>query len=66
MSFDNYDVAVTFTGLTDYPRRVPFNPPQKYPEYRGSEVDPQNQVYHYVRETLFRLGLDRENYNTPA
>ncbi len=66
MGFDNHDVAVTFSGLTDYPRQVPFNPPQKYPEYRGTELDPGNQVYHYVRETLYRLGLDKENFNTPA
>ena len=66
MGFHNYDVAVTFTGLADYPRRVPFHPPQKYPEYRGTNLDPDNQVYHYVRETLRRLGLDRENFNTPA
>ena len=66
MGFDNHDVAVTFTGLTDYPRQVPFNPPQKYPEYRGTELDPGNRVYHHVRETLYRLGLDQENFNTPA
>jgi hypothetical protein len=66
MGFHNYDVAVTFTGLTDYPRQVPFHPPQKYPEYRGTDLDPGNHVYHYVRETLWRLGLDRENFDTPA
>lgn len=66
MGFHNYDVAVTFTGLTDYTRQVPFHPPQKYPEYRGTDLDPGNAVYHYVRETLWRLGLDRENFNTPA
>ena len=66
MGFENHDVAVTFSGLTDYPRQVPFNPPQKYPEYRGTELDPGNQVYHHVRQTLFRLGLDKENFNTSA
>ena len=66
MGFDNHDVAVTFTGLTDYPRQVPFHPPQKYPEYRGTQLDLCNQIYHYVRETLYRLGLDKENFNTPA
>lgn len=66
MGFDNHDIAVTFTGLADYPRQVPFNPPQKYPEYRGVELDPRNQVYTHVRETLCRLGLDKENFNTPG
>jgi len=66
MAFDNYKVAVTFTGLTDYPRQVPFDAPQRYPEYRGTNIDPQNKVYHFVRETLWRLGLDRDNYGTPA
>jgi uncharacterized protein (DUF362 family) len=66
MSFDNYNVAVTFTGLTNYPRQVPFNPPEKYPEYCGKDVDPQNKVYHHVRDTLRRLGLDKENFGTAA
>ena len=66
MGLDNYKVAVTFTGLRGYPRTVPFHPPQKYPEYRGTQLDPQNQVYHYVRETLYRLGMDSDNFDTPA
>jgi uncharacterized protein (DUF362 family) len=66
MSFDNYSVAVTFTNLKDYPRRVPFNPPEKYPEYCGTDIDPENQMYRYVRETLQRLGMDKENFGTPA
>jgi uncharacterized protein (DUF362 family) len=65
MSFQNNSVAVTFTGLRDYPKTVPFDPPEKYPEYLGSNTDPTNQVYRYVRETLCRLGLDRENYGRP-
>ncbi len=65
MSFDNNKVAVTFTDLKGYPEKVPFHPPDTYPEYPGSDVDPDNLVYHWVRETLYRLGLDRENFNTP-
>ncbi len=58
-------VAVTFTIAKSYPERLPFNPPEAYPEYRGNAVDPQNEVYAGVRETLYRLGLDRANYGTP-
>jgi len=48
-----------------YPLNPPFNPPQGYPEYPFSEneIDPFNQVYALVRELLFYLGLDKENYD---
>ncbi len=65
MWLDNKTVTVTFTGLRDYPTRAPFNPPERYPEFTGNEVDQDNQVYHWVRETLLRLGLDRDNFGTP-
>ncbi|MGC2194781.1 MAG: DUF362 domain-containing protein [Terriglobales bacterium] len=64
MSFQDNKVAVTFTGLKGYPTTVPFNPSEKYPEYLGVACDPGNKVYGNVRETLHRLGLDRENYGT--
>ena len=66
MSFEDNTVAVTFTGLKGYPTTVPFNPPEQYPEYASTEIDPNNKVYHYVRETLYRLGLDIANYGTAA
>ncbi len=66
MSFQNNTVAVTFTGLKGYPTAAPFNPPEKYPEYAGGEIDPNNKVYRYVRETLYRLGLDLEHYGTAS
>jgi uncharacterized protein (DUF362 family) len=48
-----------------YPLNPPFNPPQRYPEYPfgENEIDPSNQVYVLVRELLFYLGLDKENYD---
>lgn len=58
-------VAVAFTGLQTYPATVPFDPPERYPEYDLKNVDPSNQVYPWVRETLRRAGLDQENYGTP-
>lgn len=58
-------VVVTFTGLTGYPTGAPFDPPERYPEYALGGVNPQNQVYAEVRQTLHRLGLDQKNFNTP-
>ncbi len=43
-------VATNFTGLKSYPDNVPFNPPEKFPEYTGSDIDPDNQVYAEVRK----------------
>lgn len=57
-------VAVTFTGLKEYPAELPFDPPERYPEYALKGVDPNNKVYAWVRETLYRAGLDKENFGT--
>lgn len=64
MTFLDNSVAVNLCGLTAYHDRVPFDPPEKYPEYQGSSIDPDNQVYEAVRETFNRLGMDKENYGT--
>lgn len=56
--------ALTFVEPRSYCDTMPFNPPVRYPEYAGKELDPQNHVYEGVRVMLYRLGLDRENYNT--
>lgn len=58
-------VAVSFTGLKDYPTELPFDPPERYPEYALKGVDPNNEVYAWVRETLHRAGLDQKNFGTP-
>ena len=65
MWLDNKKVAVTFTGMKGYPTKAPFSPPERYPEYAGNTVDPENQIYPWVRDTLHRLGLDQESFNTP-
>jgi uncharacterized protein (DUF362 family) len=64
MGLDNKKVAVAFTDLKDYPNKTPFDPPERYPEYAGHAVDPDNQVYPWVRYMLHRLGLDQENFDT--
>jgi uncharacterized protein (DUF362 family) len=65
MTINNNTVAVEFFGTKDYPREVPFNPPVKYPEYEGNELDPNNKIYDHVRQMLFKSGLDKENFNKP-
>jgi uncharacterized protein (DUF362 family) len=62
--FDN-TVVVNCVESKDYPNQIPFNPPEKYPEYTGTELDPRNQIYAEVRDTFYKLGLDKENFNTP-
>src|SRR5512139_3323619 len=58
------NVAIQFVDQKTYPDRMPFDPPVKYPEYEGTSLDPQNHVYDGVRNMLYHLGLDRENFNT--
>lgn len=50
--------------INGYPLNVPFNPPQKYPEYpfNKDDIDSSNKVYTLVRELLFYLELDKGNY----
>ena len=62
MTINNNTVAVEFFESKDYPRDVPFNPPIKYPEYQGTELDPNNKIYDHVRQILYKSGLDKENF----
>lgn len=63
MKTDDKKVAVAFVKKKEYPDRAPFDPPEKYPEYTSDSIDPENQVYAGVRDLLWRLGMDHENYN---
>jgi uncharacterized protein (DUF362 family) len=65
MTINNNTVAVEFFESKNYPRDIPFNPPKKYPEYTGSELDPNNKIYDHVRQILYKSGLDKENFNKP-
>lgn len=58
-------VAVSHTDQRGYPSRPPFNPPEPYPELPAGPVDPENRLYPSVRQTLYQLGLDEENFGTP-
>jgi uncharacterized protein (DUF362 family) len=57
-------VAIQFVDPKAYHDTQPYDPPAMYPEYEGASIDPRNHVYAGVRNMLFRLGLDRDNYNT--
>jgi len=61
---DDKKVAIQFVDRKSYHDTMPFDPPVQYPEYEGSSVDPQNHVYEGVRNLLYSLGLDRDNFNT--
>jgi len=49
-----------------YPDKPPYNPPVCFPEYPfGSvEIDKNNAIYNKIRELLFEMNLDKDNYNT--
>ena len=65
MTIKNNAVTVEFFESKKYPTKVPFNPPIKYPEYQGTELDPDNKIYDHVRQILYKSGLDKGNFNTP-
>lgn len=67
------DVYIRRTGITSYPEMPPFNPDKYYPEYpfacSKSLKDlspPANPVYDNIRQLLFDLGLDTENFGLPC
>lgn len=66
MSLLSNRVSVSFTGLKEYPLDVPFDPPEKYPELGEVDVNSNNQIYRWVRETLKNLGLDNKNFGTQS
>jgi uncharacterized protein (DUF362 family) len=57
-------VVVIQAEKKSYPNDPPFHPPEKYPEYPFDEIDKTNTVYKAVRELLYHLGLDIEQYGT--
>lgn len=45
---------------------MPYNPPNNFPEYPFSdkELDSSNIVYEELRNLLFEMNLDRDNFDT--
>lgn len=65
MSLKDNRVAVHFIReRISYPRKVPFDPPENYPEYTGHSLNSHNQVYSGIRDIFYQLQLDRNNFNT--
>ncbi len=63
---NDLDVSVYHSPGTFYPENPPFNPHIKYPEYFLNDImSRDNGVYEAVRQALFLLQLDRENFATP-
>lgn len=42
----------------------PFHPGDHFPELDVKEIDRKNRIYGLVRETLYGLGMDRDNFGT--
>lgn len=61
---DENITALSFVCTKEYPNKIPFDPPQKYPEYMGNELNPDNEIYDGVRNALRALELDKENFDT--
>jgi len=55
-------VAIIKNDGLDYCRDAPFHPQERYPEYPFTDVSDRNACYAEVRNLLYRLGLDRDNY----
>lgn len=60
----SYKVGVVRTNPR-YPRIPPYNPPERFPEYRGPISEEDNPAYRGVREVFRILELDAEHFNTP-
>jgi uncharacterized protein (DUF362 family) len=59
-------IALADVVPAKYPDRSPYHPPERYPEYEGGDLQPDNPVYAGVRDVLCRLGLDTAHFGTPA
>ena len=51
-----------------YPFNSPYNPPNNFPEYPfgDKELDGTNVVYKELRNLLFQMNLDKDNFNKPS
>ncbi len=65
MNLKNLLVGVEFTDIKNYPAEQPFDPPIKYPEYKGRNINKNNQLYSRLRALLINLELDKKNINSP-
>ena len=62
----NLNVAIYHEPGMIYPETPPYDPHIAYPEYFLHNISiRENRVYNAVRNTLFLLGLDKNNFDTP-
>jgi uncharacterized protein (DUF362 family) len=62
----NLKVSIYHEPGVIYPETPPYDPNIAYPEYFLKNVSiRKNRVYNAVRNTLFLLGLDKNNFDTP-
>lgn len=48
-----------------YPLNAPYNPPNNFPEYPfgDKKLDRSNMVYQEIRDLLYEMDLDKDNFN---
>lgn len=62
----NSNVSIYHNPEAEYPKEAPYSPSNKYPEYFFDHTSKrENGVYDAVRNALFLLGLDKDNFVTP-
>jgi len=62
----NLNVSVYHDPVLRYPDEPPYSPHIRYPEYLFDDINEKtNSVYDAVRNGLFTLGLDKDNFGTP-
>lgn len=62
----NLNVSVYHNPALEYPDEPPYSPHIRYPEYFfDGTSERENGVYDAVRNALFLLNLDNDNFDTP-
>lgn len=52
-------------GVKNYCLQAPFDPPEIFPEFPTlNKINKDNSIYPLVRQLLFNLGLDKDNFGT--
>ena len=65
--YDNTVSIVVENNVANYPMSPPYNPPEMFPEYPlATGTDSENNIYAMVRDLLYQLELDEENFGTAS
>lgn len=66
MNSDKQTISIVKTDVFYPDQENNFRPDRRYPEYPFTEISTRNNsVYSAVRESLYLLEMDKNNYNTP-